>query len=137
MDLSNNAIEALPSKGLENLNIVELNLSRNSIQVLPECLSGCKRFKVLRVEENSFELPGLPVTILSDSNVSLLCVDGNLFTKKDLEELPQYEQVFVHMYDSICKYVCTLKSLFYGSMYSVAWQPNPYLIVKVKEVIMG
>ena len=102
VDLSDNAIEELPSEGLENLNIVELNLNRNSIQVLPECLARCKRLKVLRVEENSLELAGLPVTILSESNVSLLCVDGNLFTKRDLEDLPQYDQVFVKSYIIEC-----------------------------------
>lgn len=93
IDLSNNAIEGLPSEGLENLNVVELNLNGNSIQMLPECLAQCKRLKVLRVEENSLQLMGLPAVILSDSNVSLLCVDGNLFTRKELEDLPHYEQV--------------------------------------------
>lgn len=93
VDVSNNSIEALPTEGLENLNVVELNLNRNKIQIVPECLTRCKRLKVLRLEENILELTGLPVSILSQSNVSLLCVDGNLFTKRELEDLPQYEEV--------------------------------------------
>ncbi len=93
VNLSDNSIEALPNEGLENLNVVELNLNRNNIQIVPECLARCKRLKVLRLEENNLQLIGLPVTILSESKISLLCVDGNIFTKKDLEELPQYDEV--------------------------------------------
>ena len=70
VDLSDNSIENLPSDGLETLNIVELNLNRNSVSVIPESIARCKRLKVLRVE-NSMELMGLPTAILSDSKISV------------------------------------------------------------------
>ena len=91
-DLSSNSIESLPD-GLDVFNGVELNLNCNSISVLPAALAECKRLKVLRVEENSLELGGVPEVILTDSKISLLCLDGNLFALRELEQLPQYDKV--------------------------------------------
>ena len=93
-DLSSNSIESLPTSGIDVFNAVELNLNSNSISVLPAALAKCKRLKVLRVEENSLELGGLPDVILTESNISLLCLDGNLFNSRELQQLPQYEKVF-------------------------------------------
>ena len=64
--------------------------------MLPAALAECKRLKVLRVEENSLELGGVPEVILSDSKISLLCLDGNLFALRELEQLPQYDKVKGH-----------------------------------------
>jgi len=90
-NLSSNAIPELP-QGIEALNAVELNLNGNSISVLPPGLAKCRRLKVLRVQENTLELMGLPPALLSDSNISLLCAEGNLFDLKELQELPEYEK---------------------------------------------
>ncbi len=117
VNVSDNSIEALPREGLEHLNAVELNLNRNGLQTLPECLARCKRLKVLRLEENSLELMGFPVSILSQSNVSLLCVDGNLFAKRELEDLPQYEEV-CHRLIVACVVVVLLA---YREMFITAW----------------
>ena len=39
------------------------------------------------------ELGGLLDVILTESNISLLCLDGNLFSSRELQQLPQYEKV--------------------------------------------
>ena len=93
LNVSHNQLHALPEENLHQLNTLELNLSSNSLPRLPTALSMCKRLKVLRVEENCLELAGLPQEILSDSKVSLLCLDGNLFQQKDLQQVPGYAQV--------------------------------------------
>ena len=76
-NLSSNAIQELP-QGINVLSAVELNLNSNSISVLPASLAKCKRLKVLRVQENTLELMGVPPALLSDSNISLLCAEGNV-----------------------------------------------------------
>ena len=91
-DLSGNLIEELP-EGIEVLNAVELNVSNNNISVLPASLAKCKRLKVLRAQENTLSLMGIPPAILADSNIALLCVEGNLFEMKELKDLPEYEKV--------------------------------------------
>lgn len=91
-DLSRNRISVLPP-GIGGLHAVELNLNQNQISALPAEIAGCRRLKVLRVEENTLSLAGVPPTLLSDSTVSLLCVEGNVFAMRELQELPEYEQV--------------------------------------------
>ena len=100
-NLSSNTIPELP-QGIEALNAVELNLNGNSISVLPPGLAKCRRLKVLRVQENTLELMGLPPALLSDSNISLLCAEGNLFDLKELHELPEYEKVWGWPYCHNC-----------------------------------
>lgn len=56
-------------------------------------ISHCPRLKVLRLEENCLELSMLPQSILSDSQISLLAVEGNLFEIKKLRELEGYDKV--------------------------------------------
>ena len=92
-DLSSNSIEALPEDGIDIFNGVELNLNSNSISVLPASLAKCKRLKVLRAEENTLELGGVPEVILTESKISLLCLNGNLFSPRELQELPHYDMV--------------------------------------------
>lgn len=58
-------------------------------------ISHCPRLKVLRLEENCLELSMLPQSILSDSQISLLAVEGNLFEIKKLRELEGYDKVYV------------------------------------------
>lgn len=53
----------------------------------------CPRLKVLRLEENCLELSSIPPSILGDSQVSLLSVEGNLFEVKDLRDLEGYDKV--------------------------------------------
>ena len=92
------------------LSAVELNLNSNSISVLPASLAKCKRLKVLRVQENTLELMGVPPALLSDSNISLLCAEGNVFDLRELHELPEYEKVQCWSWYSIaCNYRISLE----------------------------
>lgn len=61
-------------------------------------ISHCPRLKVLRLEENCLELSMLPQSILSDSQISLLAVEGNLFEIKKLRELEGYDKVCVSVF---------------------------------------
>ena len=97
LNLSHNTLHTLPEENMQNLNALELNLSSNSLPSLPVALSMCKKLKVLRVEENCLELSGLPPELLSNSKVSLLCLDGNLFQQKELQQVPGYAQVIHSM----------------------------------------
>lgn len=96
LNMSHNRLQSLPEEGIEKLHTLELNLSANSLPRLPIGLSMCKRLKVLRVEENCLELSGLPREILENSNVSLLCLDGNLFQQRDVQTVPGYQQVCMY-----------------------------------------
>ena len=100
-DLSGNSIHELP-EGIQILNAVELNLNCNSIGVLPASMAHCKRLKVLRIEENTLSIAGIPPQILSESTISLLCAEGNLVAQKELQELPEYERVSESI---ICPYI--------------------------------
>lgn len=61
--------------------------------MLPVELARCPRLKVLRLQENCLSLQGLPVELLSESQVSTLAVEGNLFEMKDLQRLDAYDKV--------------------------------------------
>lgn len=63
------------------------------ISVLSAEVSRCPRLKVLRLEENCLELSSIPLSILSESQVSLFSVEGNLFEVKKLRDLDGYDKV--------------------------------------------
>lgn len=67
-------------------------------------ISCCPRLKVLRLEENCLELSMLPQSILSDSQICLLAVEGNLFEIKKLRELEGYDKVCISIFfiSSVC-----------------------------------
>ena len=92
VDLSSNQITSIPV-GIEVISAVEINLNRNQISVIPESVSQCQSLKVLRLEENCISLVGVPPTVLRDSNISILCLDGNLFPPRELHEMPEYNKV--------------------------------------------
>jgi len=91
--ISHNRLSSLPEDGVDKLNAVELDISANSLPSLPAALSMCKRLKVLRVEENCLDLAGFPSEILENSNVSLLCLEGNLIQQKELQQVQGYEKI--------------------------------------------
>lgn len=62
------------------------------ISTLSPEVSRAPRLKVLRLEENCLELSSIPPSILSDSQVSLLSVEGNLFEVKTLRDLEGYDK---------------------------------------------
>ncbi|XP_072221668.1 leucine-rich repeat-containing protein 57 [Leuresthes tenuis] len=91
LDLSRNRIQSVPAE-VSKLQVIEINLNQNQISVLSEEVSRCPRLKVLRLEENCLELTSIPQSILTESQVSLFSVEGNLFEVKRLRDLDGYEQ---------------------------------------------
>ncbi|XP_072163778.1 leucine-rich repeat-containing protein 57-like [Diadema setosum] len=90
LDLSSNAITEIPS-GCGGVQAIEINLNQNQISTISESIADCPRLKVLRLEENCLQLMAVPSKILTNSNVSLLALDGNLFEMKNFQELEGYE----------------------------------------------
>ncbi|KAL1257590.1 hypothetical protein QQF64_010834 [Cirrhinus molitorella] len=91
LDLSKNKIQVVPAEVAE-LQAIEINLNQNQISTLSPEVSRAPRLKVLRLEENCLELSSIPVSILTDSQVSLLSVEGNLFEVKKLRDLEGYDK---------------------------------------------
>ncbi|XP_029349805.1 leucine-rich repeat-containing protein 57 [Echeneis naucrates] len=91
LDLSRNQIQNVPA-GVSELQAIEINLNQNQISVLSADVSHCPRLKVLRLEENCLELSSIPLSILTDSQVSLFSVEGNLFEVKKLRDLDGYDK---------------------------------------------
>ena len=60
---------------------------------MSEELAKCERLKILRLESNCLSLDDFPARLLSDSPVSLLALDGNVFEVKQLTELEGYDKV--------------------------------------------
>ena len=92
VNVAGNRIKRLPDD-MSHFSAVELNLNGNQLPRLPPSVAKAERLKVLRVEENVLSLEGVPVELLATSNVSLLCLDGNVFTNRELSDQPGYEEV--------------------------------------------
>nr|XP_020477045.1 leucine-rich repeat-containing protein 57 isoform X1 [Monopterus albus]XP_020477046.1 leucine-rich repeat-containing protein 57 isoform X1 [Monopterus albus]XP_020477047.1 leucine-rich repeat-containing protein 57 isoform X1 [Monopterus albus] len=91
LDLSRNQIQSIPTE-VSELQAIEINLNQNQISVLAVEVSRCPRLKVLRLEENCLELSSIPQSILSESQVCLFSVEGNLFEVKRLRDLDGYDK---------------------------------------------
>jgi len=91
LDLSRNKITQIEDY-VEALNCIELNLNENRIKVVSSNISKCLRLKVIRLEQNCLEIKGIPADLLTASNVALINIDGNLFTKKQFELMNGYDQ---------------------------------------------
>jgi Leucine-rich repeat (LRR) protein len=90
VDLSSNQIEEIEDT-IEDLNCIELNLNENRVKKISSNISKCPRLKVLRLEQNVLDLNAIPTTLMTESTVSLLSIDGNLFTQKQFEQKDGYE----------------------------------------------
>lgn len=90
LDLSKNEIVAIPPE-VCGLNVTELNLNQNQISHISSQIAECPRLKTLRLEENCLQLSAIPTRILSESKISNLAVDGNLFEAKQLSDLQGYD----------------------------------------------
>lgn len=74
--------------------------------VSPE-VSRSPRLKVLRLEENCLELSSVPLSLLSQSQVSLLALEGNLFEIKMMRDLEGYDKVSAaDIFSCLCVSVC-------------------------------
>lgn len=104
LDLSHNNIKEIPDH-IASLHALELNLNQNQICIISPSISECPRLKSLRLEENCLLLDAIPEQLLTDSQVSLLCVTGNLFSNKQLEDTDGYSKYME-------RYTATKKKMF-------------------------
>ncbi|XP_023939058.1 leucine-rich repeat-containing protein 57 [Bicyclus anynana] len=91
IDLSNNKLTMLPS-GMANMFAAELNLSQNEISSLGEDLHKAPRLKILRLDENCLGLDSITPSLLRDSKIHTITIDGNLFEPKQLTSLEGYNE---------------------------------------------
>ncbi|KAH7646535.1 Leucine-rich repeat-containing protein 57 [Dermatophagoides farinae] len=91
IDLSKNKITEIPD-GVGELQAHEINLNQNQLSKISDDLARCPRLKVLRLEENCLRLDEITRSLLTESQISLLAVDGNLFDMKQLQDHPSYDQ---------------------------------------------
>lgn len=89
IDLSSNQIDCIDDS-IGTLDCIELNLNENRVKRVSDAVSKCSRLKVLRLEHNLIEINAIPSSLLAESKVSLLALDGNLFTQKQLQEREGY-----------------------------------------------
>merc|ERR1711942_23088 len=85
VDLSSNRLTSVPEE-IGQLEATELVLNCNQISCIANEISNCSRLKTLRLEENCLALNSIPKSLLVDSGVSLLALDGNLFDVKKLDD---------------------------------------------------
>ncbi|KAK6481482.1 leucine-rich repeat-containing protein 57-like [Huso huso] len=91
LDLSRNHIQTVPAS-VGELQAIEINLNQNQISTVSPEVSRSPRLKVLRLEENCLELSSVPLSLLSQSQVSLLALEGNLFEIKMMRDLEGYDK---------------------------------------------
>lgn len=95
LDLSLNMIEKIDDY-IKDLNCIEVNLNENRIKSISDSIAKCPRLKVIRVEQNLLEIKSIPVSLLQNSQVSLINFDGNLFNQKQFEQIEGYEKVIFY-----------------------------------------
>lgn len=91
VELSNNKITEVP-EGMSELYATELNLSQNEISNLSDDLHQAPRLKILRLEENCLSLDSIKPSLLRDSKIHTLNIDGNLFEAKQLVSVEGYNE---------------------------------------------
>lgn len=89
VDMSGNKLTCIPGD-ITLLQVTELNLNQNQISQISSELANCPRLKTLRLEENCLTVEAVPTKLLTDSKVSTLCVNGNLFSEKQLADAEGY-----------------------------------------------
>lgn len=90
LDLSRNKITSIPAAA-KDLYCTELNLNQNQISTIAEELAQCPKLKTLRLEENCLQINSIPTKVLTDSVISNIAIDGNLFNGKQFSELEGYK----------------------------------------------
>merc|ERR1712029_592456 len=91
LDLSSNQISVIPD-GIEELELTEMSLNQNQISSISPCLAQCPRLKTLRLEENCLSLDSIPTVLLTNSTVSTLNLNGNLFSEKQFADCDGYDK---------------------------------------------
>lgn len=67
-------------------------MNQNQVSEISSAISGCPRLRTLRLEENCLQLTSIPRSILIDSKVSNMTLDGNLFEMKQISEIDGYDK---------------------------------------------
>lgn len=101
IDLSNNVIESIPSD-VSSIRVTECNLNQNRISYISNEIANCARLKTLRLNENCLQISAIPSCLLTDSNVSLLTLEGNLFEMKSFTDLEGYDS-YMQRYTAVKK----------------------------------
>jgi len=91
LNLANNKIQVLPD-GIGGLQVIELIVNQNQINKISDDLAACPKLKTLRLQENCLSIQNFPTKILTDSSISLISTEGNLFDTKEFSELEGYEK---------------------------------------------
>lgn len=90
LDLSKNKITSIPDN-IDKLQAYELNMNQNQISHISKDIASAPRLKILRLQENCITLNAFPIKILTDSQISLLTIEGNLFEMKAFYALEGYD----------------------------------------------
>lgn len=101
LDISKNSITEIPD-GISDLHVTELNVNQNQLSKLSDNIADCLRLKTLRLEENCLQLSAIHTRILTDSKISVLALDGNLFDMKSFAEADGYE-TYMERYTAVKK----------------------------------
>ena len=72
--------------------IVLFLLFQNQISSISPSLAQCPRLKTLKVEENCLSLDAIPTVLLTNSSVSTLNLNGNLFSEKQFADCEGYDK---------------------------------------------
>ncbi|KAJ2946502.1 hypothetical protein O0L34_g12550 [Tuta absoluta] len=91
VELSNNKITEIPN-GMAQFFATELNLSQNEISIISDDVHEAPRLKILRLEENCLSLDAISPSLLRDSKIHTINVDGNLFEPKQLASVEGYNE---------------------------------------------
>lgn len=91
VEMSNNKITEIPS-GMSELYAAELNLSQNEISMISDDMHQAPRLKILRLEENCLSLDSIRPSLLRDSKIHTINLDGNLFESKLLVSVEGYNE---------------------------------------------
>ncbi|VVC91816.1 unnamed protein product [Leptidea sinapis] len=101
VEISNNKISEVP-RGMANFFAAELNLSQNEISSLPDDFHQAPRLKILKLEENCLNLDAIHPSLLRDSKLHTINLEGNLFETKQLASLEGYNE-YTERYTAIKK----------------------------------
>lgn len=101
LDISKNEIHCIPSE-VSGLHATELIANQNQIVEISPHISNCPRLKTLRLEENCLQLTAIHSSILTDSKISNLALDGNLFEVKEIAEIDGYD-LYMERYTAVKK----------------------------------
>lgn len=101
LDLSKNEINSIPSE-VSGLYATELNLNQNQLSEITVHIATCPRLRTLRLEENCLQLTAVNSAILTDSKISNLALDGNLFETKELADIEGYD-IYMERFTAVKK----------------------------------